>query len=267
MLLLSGISCFQGGAYASAKQWVDIPAGAYEPLFSPSEIDPKGLRDSLADKKAGSSERATKVKVAAFRMQIDPVTNADFLAFVQKNPEWRRDRIKAIFSDRTYLRHWKDDAEIGKDGVAKAPVGNVSWFAAKAYCHWLDARLPSTDEWEYVASLDEAAKRDDVILNWYSQTNESQELSPNPSFLGKMGVRSMYGKIWEWTLDFNSSFVTGESREDSSLSRSMFCGAGSVGATKPNEYATFMRYAFRSSLKSNYTLPLLGFRCAKDRIP
>ena len=31
-------------------------------------------------------------------------------------------------------------------------------------------------------------------------------------------------------------------------------------------YAAFMRYAFRGSLKANYSTRNLGFRCAKDKI-
>lgn len=139
---------------------------------------------------------------------------------------------------------------------------NVSWFAANAYCEAQDGRLPTTDEWEYLASQEDASRRDEAILNWYSKPNDKKG-RPGPGYIGKYGVTDMFGKIWEWTSDFNSTFVTGESREDTSLSRSLFCGAGSAGSSDPTAYATFMRFAFRSSLRGGYALPNLGFRCAK----
>ncbi len=153
---------------------------------------------------------------------------------------------------------------VGSQKQLKQPVVNVSWFAAQAFCEYQDGRLPSTDEWEFLASQDESIRRDETILNWYSKPSKGESNDSGGIFVGKFGIRDMYGKIWEWTLDFNSSFVTGESREDTSLSRAMFCGAGSIGSANPSEYATFMRFAFRTSLKGNYALPALGFRCAKD---
>ncbi len=188
------------------------------------------------------------------------------MKFVIKNPEWQKSRVKEIFSDKLYLHHWRGPQDIGDSRLSKQPVVNVSWFAARAYCKWLgEARLPTSDEWEYVISKDDPDKRDQTILEWYSKPAEQQNEFINSHYLGKLGIRDMVGKIWEWTLDFNSYLVTGDSREDSSLSRSMFCGAGSVGSADPSAYATFMRLAFRSGLKGNYDLPILGFRCARDK--
>lgn len=264
MLLINALS--EGRAVASSQQsWVNIPSGSYRPLFVPSEADPKGLVDLKQKKNNQASIVAPKlVKVDRFKLQIDPVTNRDFLVFVLTHPEWQMGQVKPVFADKGYLRHWSKPTDVGSHKALTEPVVNVSWFAAQAYCEWVEGRLPSTDEWEYVASLDESKKRDQIILDWYSTPAGERHLPSTGAFIGKAGIRDMYGKIWEWTIDFNSSLVTGESREDSSLSRSMFCAAGSIGATKPSEYASFMRFAFRSSLKGNYTVQLLGFRCAKD---
>jgi sulfatase modifying factor 1 len=49
--------------------------------------------------------------------------------------------------------------------------------------------------------------------------------------------------------------------------RNLFCGSGALGASSFDDYAAFMRYAFRSSLKAHYTVPNLGFRCAQDHAP
>ena len=68
----------------------------------------------------------------------------------------------------------------------------------------------------------------------------------------------------EWVEDFNSALVTGESRGDTALERSMYCGSGALGAANPSDYAGFMRQAFRSGLHAQYTIRNLGFRCAAD---
>lgn len=233
---------------AEPVAWINVPAGAYQPLYGSSNAKKKEL-----------------IKVSAFEVVKQPVTNKEYLAFVKRHSEWRRDQVKSVFADKRYLQHWKSATEIGVSKNLKEPVVNVSWFAANAYCENQNARLPTTDEWEYLASQDDATDRDQIILAWYSKPNDGSPRKSGTVFEGKLGIHDMYGKIWEWTSDFNSSLMTGESREDSTLSRAMFCGAGAIGAAKPSEYTTFMRFAFRTSLKGQYSQPALGFRCARDK--
>jgi formylglycine-generating enzyme required for sulfatase activity len=84
------------------------------------------------------------------------------------------------------------------------------------------------------------------------------------TFRNVFGIWDMHGLVWEWVSDFNTALVTGESRADSGLDRQLFCGSGSSGASDFSDYAAFMRYAYRSSLRGNYTVANLGFRCAED---
>ena len=85
------------------------------------------------------------------------------------------------------------------------------------------------------------------------------------TFKNYWGVYDLHGLVWEWTLDFNSVMVTGESRKGSTGDNNMFCGAAAVGATDLMNYAAFMRYAFRGSVKANYAIKNLGFRCVQDQ--
>jgi sulfatase modifying factor 1 len=211
------------------------------------------------------------VKVVPFKLDVYPVTNAQYLAFVKKYPEYSRSKMKGLFADKSYLSQWESDFNYGKNNLSNAPITNVSWFAAKKYCECQGKRLPSMDEWEYVAMADE--KRVDArtkeefnkyIMSWY----EKPKAYANPvgqTFKNYWGVYDMHGLVWEWTSDFNSIFLSGESRKDKDTDKSLFCGSGSVNATDLMNYAAFMRYAFRGSLKANYTTKNLGFRCAKDK--
>jgi formylglycine-generating enzyme required for sulfatase activity len=78
------------------------------------------------------------------------------------------------------------------------------------------------------------------------------------------GVRDLLSLVWEWVDDFNTALVTGESRADTGLERTLFCGAGAAGARDLENYPAFMRAGMRSSLRASYVVPNLGFRCAQS---
>ncbi len=233
-----------------------LPAGEYEPLYRSSDADPKS---------AGVS---SLVSVEPFYLDVRAVTNREFLGFVADNPKWRRSAIKPVFADSHYLGHWAGDLELGPGADPGAPVVNVSWFAAKSYCKHVGKRLPTVDEWEYAAraseteadgSLDQGFR--DRILEWYAMPADEPAVNLG-GFRNVYGVYDMHGVIWEWTRDFNTALVSGESRADSGLDRQLFCGSGSVGSSDFKDYTGFMRFGFRSSLEGNYTVGSLGFRCA-----
>ncbi len=243
-------ACLAMPAQAAAPL-VDIPAGEYRPLL-PGKDDAK------------------LQPVAGFRLEKHAVTNGDFEAFLKENPKWRRGRVISLFANENYLNHFKTDARAPR-AARRAPVVNVSFFAATAFCKWRGRRLPSTAEWEYVGAASATAPngRDDpaynqAILNWYAKPNHGEISVVAQTPPNYFGVQDMHGLIWEWTGDFNSVLVTGESREDASLDRGLFCGSGSIGAADPSDYAAFMRTAFRSSLDGKYAGRGLGFRCATD---
>ncbi|PWB25541.1 formylglycine-generating enzyme family protein [Flavobacterium sp. HTF] len=211
------------------------------------------------------------VVVKSFSIDIYPVTNIAFLNFIKKNPAFGRSKIKGIFADKSYLNYWKNDFDFGKANP-NSPVTSVSWFAAKKYCECQGKCLPTMDEWEYVAMADE--KRTDArtrkefneyILSWYEKS-KTYENPIGSTFKNYWGVYDMHGLVWEWTADFNSLFLSGESRKDKSSDKNLFCGASSVNASDLMDYAAFMRYAFRGSLKAKYSTRNLGFRCAGSLI-
>jgi len=240
---------------------VRIPAGAYRPLYNP----PESPRDRSA--RQASTRPARQRRVEAFDVDAFAVTNGEYLAFVREHPEWQRSHARKLFVDEAYLRHWAGDLEPGENAPLDAPVVSVSWFAARAYLKAQGKQLPTVDQWEYVAAASETerdASRSPAMLErlrvWYGRPTPAV-LPPVTSGLRNVyGVTGLHGLIWEWTLDFNSSLVTGESRADSSLDRSLYCGAGAAAASDFEDYAAFMRYAFRASLEARYSVPNLGFR-------
>ena len=210
-------------------------------------------------------------KVDAFYLDRYPVTNAQFLEFVRQNADWRRSMIRPLFADEGYLSHWTDDLDFGPDSLADRPVVNVSWFAAMAYADWVGKRLPTTAEWEIAAGAgidtpngsDDAAFRS-KILAWYSEPSPAVHPRVGSTYENYWGAYDMHGLVWEWVIDFNTALVTGESRNNTDLDKKLFCGSGSVGASSFDDYAAFIRFALRSGLEGDYTVPNLGFRLAAD---
>ncbi|WP_178986059.1 formylglycine-generating enzyme family protein [Winogradskyella helgolandensis] len=213
---------------------------------------------------------STVVEVNDFKMDIYPVTTAEYIEFVEKYPKWSKSKVISLFADESYLVNWKTDLKVKDSMSTKRPITYVSWFAAKAYCECQNKRLPTVDEWEYVAMADETTKDARVkpeynqqILAWY-EAPRTEENSIGKTKKNAWGVYDLHGLVWEWTLDFNSVLITGESRKDVDKDSNLFCGSAAVNATDLMNYAAFMRYAIRGSLKARYSMKNLGFRCVQD---
>jgi len=194
------------------------------------------------------------VAVESFYLGKYPVTNAEFLEFVTENPAWRRSQVKTVFADEGYLKHWADNLDLGADSdqIKNSPVTNVSWFAARAYARWKGKRLPTLDEWEFAASASREkpmAARDEMfvqtIMDWYSQPNPGMLPAVGKNDPNYYGVHDLHGLIWEWVQDFNTVFISGESRADQGDLKQFFCAAGSAAASDIDKgnYAAFLRYA------------------------
>jgi sulfatase modifying factor 1 len=214
--------------------------------------------------------KAAPAQIAPFRLRTEPVTNAEFLAFVKKNPQWQRIRVPAVFADGRYLSQWAAADALGTDALPRQPVTRVSWFAAQAYCESEHARLPSWYEWESAAAADGArvdARSDPAwrerVLGWYSRPS-SAALPPVGGVADIHGVRDLNGLVWEWVDDFNALLVSSDSREQNGADKLKFCGAGALSMQEKENYATLMRVAMLSALKAVDTTNNMGFRCAKS---
>lgn len=231
---------------------VAAPAGAYTPFLKVKA--PNG----------GESTETSTRRIDTFRIDVEPVTNVQFLDFVTTHPRWRKSGIKGVFADERYLRRWPSDLELPDSLAGNEPVTDVSWFAAEAYCKARGLKLPTTDQWEY--ALADAGRGQDAVrqrsLEWFALPNRVRLPAIGAGPANGFGVEDMVGLVWEWTLDFDAYAITAESRDPNGKDSAGFCGGAAAGVADPTDYPAFMRYAMRASLKADYTADALGFRCA-----
>jgi ergothioneine biosynthesis protein EgtB len=180
------------------------PGGAAPDLewvaFDEQEIVIGHRGDGFAFDNEGPAHRH---RLEAFRLASRPVTNRDYLAFVEdggyRQPLlWLSDGWATINQEGWEAPlYWER-----KDGAWRrftlggwipldldAPVSHVSYYEADAFAAWAGARLPTEAEWERAAS--EAAVDGNFV--------EGGMYEPRPAPAGKPGIRQLFGDVWEWT--------------------------------------------------------------------
>jgi ergothioneine biosynthesis protein EgtB len=151
--------------------------------------------------------------VPAFSLASRPVTNGEYIAFIDDNayarPEFWLSLGWMTLNDQGWQAplYWTK-----RDGTwwnftlsgfrpvdENEPVTHVSYFEADAYANWAGARLPTEFEWEH-AALDRPIEGNFV---------ESKLFHPAPVAVASaisaakpvenQDLQQMFGDVWEWT--------------------------------------------------------------------
>ncbi len=146
-----------------------------------------------------------KVWLNAYELANRPVSNGDFIAFIEdrgyQRPEfWLSDGWALIQSEQRrapqyWQRHegkWWEFSLMGLRPLHRAQsLCHINFYEAAAYANWAGARLPTEAEWEH-ASHSVALQGHFADRGYY-----------HPEAAGPEPLAQLFGDIWEWT---NSSY-------------------------------------------------------------
>jgi formylglycine-generating enzyme required for sulfatase activity len=223
------------------------------------------------------------VWVDPFEIDVHPVTNQQFRAFLDACPEWRPGRIPDRYHNGRYLEHWQGLTY--PPALADHPVVFVGWYAAVAYAAWAGKRLPTEAEWDFAArgGLAEAEfpwgddppgpERANFAGTGLDQTSPVCRYPPNG-----FGLYDMAGNVWEYCLDeWQADFYGRSPRENPVAGAGVTLASGATAAPDLDAIASRrvirggswggapinLRVSYRDSHPPDGAGPHVGFRCAR----
>ena len=226
------------------------------------------------------------VKIAPFGLARAPVTQAEFLAFVEDEGYARADlwseagwrwRNKAAAAHPVYWRRvdgqWQrrqyDQWLVLEPHL---PMCCVCFHEAEAYCRWARRRLPSEAEWEYACA--DGAHGHKRRYPWGSSPPTSVQAAldlraawcapASACAVGDadLGLRQVIGNVWEWTASAFAPYPGFAAGSYAEYSAPWF---GDHMVLRGGAFATRARLAcsaYRNFFKPHRRDVLAGFRTA-----
>jgi ergothioneine biosynthesis protein EgtB len=224
---------------------------------------------------------ALEVHVPAFRIDATPVTNGDFLAFVEDGGYRRADLWTDedwIWRGHDAIEHpavWEliDGAWVYRTLFDRLPLEQVSGWPvyaslaeARAFARWRGGRLPTEAEFHRAASgpaKGAGAEDGNVGFRHWAPT----PVGSHPEGASAWGVQDLVGDGWEWTstvfapLPGFTPYIPGYP----GYSADFFDGKHYV--LKGGSWATaasLIRPSFRNWFQAHYPYVFAKFRCVTD---
>jgi formylglycine-generating enzyme len=220
-----------------------------------------------------------RITIASFFMDQRLVTNAQFKAFVDKNPDWSAVHISANLHNGNYLRHWSaashQDVPRGRESH---PVVNVSWYAAVAYCQSAGKRLPTEAEFAHAA-------RGNLLgpFPWAGEAIDKHHANYLANGLGTTSAVASYpangyglydvaGDVWEFLADEYRPYTSAR-QHNPVAGGDLFESGRSFLEVKTRRVIRGGSYAgepinlwieYRDSHPPGAAKDFVGFRCAKS---
>lgn len=175
-----------------------------EPLFTDMVVIPGGSYFRGSPDGARDEMPRHPVNLRSFALDIHPVTNEQFVRFLQAMGGEKDHNNNDIIRLRDARIKRSTGKLIIESGYAKHPVVGVTWYGAVAYAKWVGKRLPTEAEWEAAASSGKdvlyptGAEIERSQANFFSSdTTPVMSYPPNP-----FGFYDMAGNVYEWCEDW-----------------------------------------------------------------
>lgn len=223
----------------ASREFINVPAGTYT-------IGLTGENPEVGP--------ASEVALQAFAIGKYEVTNAEYRDFVNATGHHTAGDWEA------YERVWGP----------WAPVVNVSWEDASAFCTWAGLRLPTEAEWEVAARgtdrrlypwgsdwLDGACRG-----NFSGHVASPSEVGGYPGDDSPYGVRDMAGNVQEWCASkfLSYPYVASAERDNPYGTEPRVFRGGSWWNSALDDFEA----VHRCGVAPTFTSPNLGFRYAKS---
>ena len=188
------------------------------------------VRGTSTDPWALDNERPAHVAdVAAFRIDVFPVSNAQYTRFIAAggydderlwSPEgWAHRQAEHLEAPAYWVGDGAGGFVVRRFGiptelVPDEPVQHVTFHEAEAYARWVGRRLPTETEWEKACSWDPVEGRarpfpwgtadlDPSRANLAYGTGigalRPASIGAYPAGASAYGVQQLIGDVWEWT--------------------------------------------------------------------
>lgn len=216
------------------------------------------------------------VTVNSFYISETEITNSQFYRFILENPGWSKNNLENLIEEGkvtvNYLSDWNNNSYI--EGMENYPVLYVSYYAAEAFCRWLDSKLPSSlqnytvrlpyeSEWEWAAASNGEDIFENAVLNQPGVIQES-----GYSKAGKFGIKDLIGNAWEWCGEYYfpvknllASLNPEKNNNTHDLTGSEMIVKGGSYANAKDDISVFTR----GSQPPDWCTEYLGFRIAVSR--
>lgn len=233
----------------------------------------------MGDDGGDSDERPRhRVYLDEFYIMKYPVTNAQYKAFLDDNPDYRvpcydpKTLAYDFLEDEAKQYCWDPTKRTYPDGKANYPVVLVSFDDASAFAEWAKMRLPTEAEWEKAARGTDGrpypwghTPAEHMGGDKCTRSGDITPVDKYPKGASPYGVMDMSGNIWEWCMDWYDANYYQKSAKKNPKGANygdhrVVRGGGWLG----DRAFYSVKCSTRDYAALGYRFHKLGFRCVSD---